>query len=515
MGRATDRPNMLLVMTDQQKATSLGLYGNPDVRAPALEALAGRGTLYRWAYTPHPLCVPARVSLWTGRYPHQHGSRSNEVLMPEGEPHAGRLLKEAGYTLALCGKNHCFRPPDLCLFDHVYLAGHTGPTGPEGDPGVAEARRFFREHDFRPRTAAHAIDYPRERCASWLIADHVIGLLEAQAAGRIRGPLCVWMSLPDPHPPYAAPAPYASAFDPAGITLPPWREGELEGKPQRQRFFHRLSRFDTATEAEIRRATAMYYAQVAFADDCLGRVLGALDRLGQRERTVVAFTSDHGDYAGEHRMLTKSGAMYDCLTRVPLVLSWPGTLPEGETRDELVSTIDVAPTLLRLAGVEAPPPLAGALGGGGQTRLLPGAHAACGLAVSDAPPRDAVFAEYGAGGPYVSDLADLGARARPGDAHPRLPYLRARECEGRLTMVRAGRWKYAYDPGDPVDELYDLQADPWELVNLAARRANAATVQDLRRRLLEWSLRTQDPRPVPLYFDLSTFESTATPSYPA
>ena len=134
------KPNLLVVMTDQQKATSLSAYGNPDVRTPAFDALAGDGLLYRWAFTPHPLCVPARTSFWTGRYPHQHGSRSNEILMREGQEHAARVLREASYRLALIGKNHCFRPADLQCFDHTSFAGHTGPQGAESEPGVAEAR---------------------------------------------------------------------------------------------------------------------------------------------------------------------------------------------------------------------------------------------------------------------------------------------------------------------------------------------------------------------------------------
>jgi arylsulfatase A-like enzyme len=501
------RPNLLVVMTDQQKATSLGLYGNPDLRTPALEEMAGRGLLYRHAFTPHPLCVPARVSLWTGRYPHQHGSRSNEIFMPENEPHAARVLKQAGYTLALVGKNHCFRKNDLALFDHVYLAGHTGPQGAEDLLGVAEARRFYKEYDFRPRWAAHAIDYPRERCAAWLIAERVRELFQAQKEGRITGPLCAWMSIPDPHPPYAAPEPYASQLDPEALSLPPWVEGEFSesgGKPQRQRFFHALSRWSEATEVDIRRALGMYYAQSAFADECFGRVTSEIERLGLAQGTIVAFTSDHGDYAGEHRMMTKSSSMYDCMTRVPLVLSWPGTLPEGRTQDELVTTIDVVPTLLRLAGVEAPPAL---------TVDAVNARGLPGTGTGSLPAREAVFAEYAAGGPYVSEIAsDLMDVDRTGGV-PRLPYLRARECEGRLKMVRTQRWKYVYDPGDPIDELYDLAADPWELTNLAARPDCAATVTEMRKHLLDWSLETEDPRPVPLHYNLTTFEHTETPTH--
>src|SRR5688500_10725129 len=165
------------------------------------------------------------------------------MLMPENEPHGARVLKEAGYTMALVGKNHCFPKDDLALFDHVYLAGHTGPQGTEDGQGVPEARRFYKEKDFRARWAAHAIDYPRERCAAWLIAERVRELFQAQKEERVGGPLCVWMSIPDPHPPYAAPEPYASQFDAASLTLPPWSEAEFldtGAKPQRQRFFHAL-----------------------------------------------------------------------------------------------------------------------------------------------------------------------------------------------------------------------------------------------------------------------------------
>jgi arylsulfatase A-like enzyme len=511
MGSTARRPNIVLVMTDQQKATSIGLYGNRDVRTPALEGLAGDGLLYQWAFTPQPLCIPARVSVWTGRYPHQTGSRHNRTPMPLGEPHGARLLRDAGYRLALIGKNHCFQPPDLELFAHTYFAGHTGPSGEIGSPGVAEARAFYRSHNFVPRLLAHAIPYTRERCAGWLIADRVIELLELQAAGLIQEPLCIWMSIPDPHPPYAAPQPYASAFEPESIALPPWRAGELEHKPERQRLFYRLSRCDVATEVDLRRAVAMYYAQIAFADDCLGRVLSAIDRLGQREQTIVAFTSDHGDFAGEHRMMLKSGSMYDCLTRVPLVVSWPGTIPSGRRQEELVSTLDLVPSLLTLAGVRVPAQMSAA-------RPLPGLRAA--LGIGEAEPRGAVFAEYGAGGSYTrmsdlskvppEELAPQGVRLFPG-----LPLLQPIEGEGRLSMVRTHRWKYVYDPGDPLDELYDLAIDPWELENVARHPDKHHIVQQMRRLLLDWSITTADGKPVPLHYNSETLQPTQEPQYPS
>jgi arylsulfatase A-like enzyme len=136
MAERSDLPNVLVIMADQLKATASHLYGNTFCETPALARLAREGVLFEHAFTPHPLCVPARVSLWTSQYPHSHGSRRNQTLMPEGAVHAFRLWKEAGYTTGLIGKNHCFeRAEDLALFDtwceisHVYSDNTPPPRG--------------------------------------------------------------------------------------------------------------------------------------------------------------------------------------------------------------------------------------------------------------------------------------------------------------------------------------------------------------------------------------------------
>ena len=130
------RPNVLLLMTDQQKATASELYGGP-VRTPHLARIAAQGVLYERAYTPHPLCVPARVSLWTGRWPHAHGARTNETPMPRAETHLAQLLHGAGYRLGHFGKNHCFTQEDFdACFDRTFFAGH----GDRFEPGVTMVR---------------------------------------------------------------------------------------------------------------------------------------------------------------------------------------------------------------------------------------------------------------------------------------------------------------------------------------------------------------------------------------
>jgi arylsulfatase A-like enzyme len=499
-----DRPNILILMTDQQKATAIGLYGNPDVPTPALERLAARGVRYDRCYTPHPLCVPARVSLWTGRYPHRHGARTNEIPMPPEERHLARILHEAGYTLALFGKDHCFRPADEALFAHRHAFSHGGPDETETEEEAA-AVRWIRSGEPGLEGEATGIDptiygrprinpYPAESCPTALLARRAVRFIEEHPPEE---PFCAWVSFPDPHEPYQCPLPYAALHPPGGLTLPPWRRGEADDAMERTRVFRHLFGSDRLSEAQIRLTMSVYYGMIRFVDDAVGRILDALDRRGLAEGTIVVFCSDHGDYAGEHHAAVKSAAFYDCLTRVPLLLSWPGRLPEGATDRNLVSLLDVLPTCLGLAGVPVPPGLDG--------RMLPGTGAD--------PPRDAVFAEYGAGGPRLrlADLPRLLAEPWPGP----VPLLRWREAEGHPAMVRMDRYKYVYDPDDETDELYDLEADPWELTNRARDPAYAAMRGRLRDRLLDWALRTQGGSPAPLYFDPATGRNAPEPFVPA
>ena len=149
----TDRPNVIVIMTDQQKATASHLYGSPFCETPSMARLAHEGVLFQHAFTPHPLCVPARVSLWTSRYPHAHGARRNETLMPSGTTHAFQLWKAAGYRTGLIGKNHCFQQAeDLALFDVWCDISHGGPTGSGETRGMPW---------FRPLEGIRAAHAPR------------------------------------------------------------------------------------------------------------------------------------------------------------------------------------------------------------------------------------------------------------------------------------------------------------------------------------------------------------------
>jgi choline-sulfatase len=225
---------------------------------------------------------------------------------------------------------------------------------------------------------------------------------------------------------------------------------------------------------------SVYYGMVRFVDDGLKQILNALENLGLREKTIVVFCSDHGDFMGEHGMQCKGGVFYDCLTRVPLIISWPGHIISGARDNSMVSLIDVVPTLLQLQGMDVPRSMHG--------QSLP--------TVTNAIPRNAAFSEYGAGGPPFR-MADLERMAHPFGRHTLIQSLQWREAEGRRKMVRTRDWKYVHDPMGDRDELYDLKRDPWELQNVSDVKANKDVLAEMRLCLADWSISTEDARPVP------------------
>lgn len=490
----TTRPNILVIMSDQMKATASHLYGNPFCETPSMARLAGEGVLFENAFTPHPLCVPARVSLWTSQWPHSHGSRRNQTLMPPDATHAFALWKGAGYQLGLIGKNHCFeQPEDLDLFDvwceigHGWLDANAQTKGmPWFRPieGIREAHALRRTMEKQSPRFGYAIsDAPLEDQSTGLIAGQTVRFLEQHGDE----PFALWVSFPDPHEPWVAPRRYAELFPPERIQLPPWRDGEFEGDevPERNRVLYQILGMEEDAIEDVYGVMGVYYGMVRFLDDGIGQILDALERTGLRENTIVVFCADHGDFMGEHRMTCKGGVFYDCLTHVPLIVSWPGHIAEGVRDHGMVNLVDIVPTLLRLQGMGVPRSMHG-------NSLLDAQGGS-----QSAVPRDATFSEYGAGGPPFT-LPDLDAFAQPYGRDALIRSLQWREAEGRRKMVRTRAWKYVHDPVGDKDELYDLDNDPWELVNVVNDPANRAVVADMQRRLADWSIATEDAKPVPL-----------------
>ncbi len=486
-----NRPNIIVIMADQMKATASHLYGSSFCETPSLERLAKQGVLYKHAVTPHPLCVPARISFWTSQYPHTHRGRRNQTLMPAGADHAFRHWKQEGYCTGLIGKNHCFvDPADHDLFDVWCEISHNGipkdAFGPKGMDWFRPADAIHAAHSVRrqmPTVSRHfsyaVSDYPLEDYSTGLVSGQTVRFLEEHG----EDPFALWVSIPDPHTPFEAPKQYTDMYSEDVVEMPPFRQGEFTDgtAPERNRVLYEMIGMTDDDEKDKRGVVGVYHAMVRFIDDGVGQILDALDRLNLRENTIVVFCADHGDFSGEHNMIAKGGAFYDCLTRVPLIVSWPGHAPEGVTDESMANLIDIVPTLFELQGLDQEKSFEGA--------PLP--------TVTDARPREAAFSEYGAGGPAfgLNELHQLpGPYGRPAMGKS----LQWREAEGRRKMVRTPEWKYVHDPMGDLDELYDLVNDPWELTNVVAEEPHAGVLAALKLRLGDWSIGTEDGKVVPL-----------------
>jgi arylsulfatase A-like enzyme len=266
--------------------------------------------------------------------------------------------------------------------------------------------------------------------------------------------------------------PYDTRYDPARLTYPTQDPPDAR-KPAAQR----QTAIDMGTwgapGAELRRALAHYYGMVNLLDDQVARVLDHLERHGRLRDTIVIYTSDHGDYAGEHGMWGKSATLYDCLVRVPLIIAGPdGLLPTGRAFDGMTQSIDVLPTLLTLLGVPVPENVHGLP----LQPLWDGSPPARG----DDPGRsdfDIAFAQAGAFSPARARTSNVPAGPPASGRHRQL-----------AAMARTAEWKLVYTPGRETQELYDLSADPWELQNRYGDLALAAVAGHLQQRIFDWLL---------------------------
>ena len=450
-------PNIVLLMADQQKATSLGLYGNPDVHTPVLDALAARGLLARHYFVQHPLCFPSRATIMTGLYPHTHGVFSNSGPMPADEQVMAELLRDAGYQTGTVGHFHKTSGGDRG-FEYVYDMGD-GILGALWRERTAVAQSQPRRVQHMVVTTAH----PPDEDLNGRMTE--LGLQFLDQADRSQ-PFFLQIAWIDPHPPYFAPVPYDTMYDRDALTLPPQETGFAEKPLAQRQTAQAMGTFD-APEAEIRDALAYYYGMVSHLDAQVGRVVDYLEQHGLADNTVLVYTADHGDYAGEHGMFGKSCTLYDCLVRVPLLLVGPDDrVPQGRVLGGLTQSVDLLPTLLELAGVAAPEHAHGR----SWRRAWDGA---------DDARFDTAFAQVGAQSPQ---MANDPAR---GNNLPFGPPASGRQVE-LTSMIRTAEWKLVHTPGREINELYHLTTDPWELHNVYARERDGPIVANLLRRLHDW-----------------------------
>ena len=319
------RPNILVIMSDEHAPMYSHAYGHPRIETPHMDALAAGGTLFQDAYCPSPLCVPSRAAFVSGKHVHRIGAYDNGAPFPSETVTFPHLLRGAGYEVVLDGKMHFVGPDTLHGFGaQLTRDAHRDPDSPtitgrewsdpilRAGPAPGSASRAPARAGRRTWTSTTRW---RRRPWSWM---------RARGAGGRRGdPWCLVAGFLAPHFPLIVPAPYFDRYYPDNVDLPAFPPDHLAGQhPAHERVRRTFNLYDY-TEEQIRVARAAYYGLVTYMDDKIGRLVGALRETGQLEDTLVVYTSDHGELAGDHGLWWKN-SFYEQASRVPLILSWPG-----------------------------------------------------------------------------------------------------------------------------------------------------------------------------------------------
>ncbi len=424
------RPNVLLLLTDQQTLRAMSIYGNPYLHTPNMDTLARSGVRFSISYCTAPVCGPARSSIVTGRMPHETGVVLNGETPDPSLPNLGQIFRQANYETAWAGKWHLPasypRPPNGTIpgFDYLHVPEGTGfAIGDQTDAAVVDqAVSFLKQDHDRPWLLAVSLHNPHDIC--WWVRDEPIQPVN--------------IDLLPPLPDNFAIAPDESEF------LADCRVPKKYGVEQQY-----TADWDAT---QWRAYLYAYYRLTEQVDRCIGRVLNALRAADAAKNTLVVFTSDHGEGVAGHQFIVKL-TPYDGATTVPLICSWPGVIPaEREDAEHPVSAIDIVPTLCDYAQVAAPPVTGVSLRpwieGTGDTKR-----------------------EY-----VVCELSPFRTQPRR---------------QGRI--LRTHRFKYlAFTDGARPEMLFDMQADPGETRNLAYQADYAAELKRHRDLLRDWLRQTED-----------------------
>lgn len=456
---AADRPNVLLMVSDDLNA-SLGCYGHPQVKTPNLDRLAARGVRFEHAYCQYPLCGPSRNSFLTGLYPNRTGILGNAQIFRQTIPaHVSlpQAFRQQGYLAVRIGKLYHYNVPNS-----IGTNGHDDPASWEIETNPAGVDRLDEEPfiysltpgQFGGTLSWHASDKPDEKHTDGLEAADAEWVLE-RCAKHPERPFFLAVGFFRPHTPYVSPKPYFDKYPAAEIPLVQNVAEDQKDIPKAALMSYKKEQ-DKLTDDLRRQAKQAYFASISFMDVQAGRVLDALDRLGLAKNTIVIFTSDHGYHLGEHGLWQKQSLFEGC-ARVPFIMAGPGVAQPGSVAAAPVGLIDLYPTLTDLAGVKSSAPTQG-------QSLAPM------LKDVSQPGRGFAITEVVRGGGFKR----FGASPAVGDD--------VRRFFGY--SIRVPRWRYTeWDEGKEGRELYDEDADPQEITNLAEKPEHAATVAELSQKL--------------------------------
>ena len=480
------RPNLLFIFTDQQRADTLECYGNTLVQAPNLNALARESFVFESAYVSAPLCTPSRSTIMTGLYPHTHGAIANNVPLSSEHKTIAELVSDE-YLCAYYGKWHLGdevvpqRGFKRWLSIEDYYRQYYSRK--EYLSRFSDYHHYLVDNGFEPDAESEGARVFSRPFAAVVPQEHTkASYLGREAARFIREvgdrPFALYVNFLEPPPPYDGPLNDMYSRDDLG-TGPHFLQKPPENASRRHRIRAEFYKsgvhqdHDLSTEAGWRELRARYLGNVTLMDRAVGTVLKALDESGLADNTIVAFTSEHGDLLGDHGILQKS-MLYEEAIKVPLMLRAPWLGTEGRIVKGRISHVDLAPTLLDLMGEPLPPQLQGE----SRVPVLRGQSSLDGNDVvvqwHDPPGRDHARHTMTVPEDEMSQLAGMPWR----------------------TIISGDGWKLNVSAGDQC-ELHDLNADPYEQVNLFDEPSQQDRVRDLASRLSAWQERTGDTAPLP------------------
>lgn len=479
-----NKPNVVIFMTDQQRADIRKSRGFSLDTMPFLDQWRENGIDFDCAYTSNPICLAARSSLFTGRYPSCHGVRTNQnvedVLYTKD---ILDVLKDNGYVTCLCGKNHTYRDPSVD-FDYDWPTNHLGITKDqcrsEGEMQLSDALDNESRFIDLQSTAPGGIEaqHPYRNVTD---AFHFMDIVKGK-------PFFLWVSLAEPHNPYQVPAPYFDLFPPASLPQITTKVDDLKKKGIKYKFVNEMwdKILGTCHEDRILRDRSNYYGMLRLIDDQFRRFIKGLEERKLDENTIVIYLSDHGDFVGEYGLMRKGPGLPEVLTHIPMIWCGPGIKRQPVDVTHFVSIIDVFPTLCDLIGVEIP------FGVQGKS-LVPL------LQQKDIPEKEfkVAYSESGFGGLYF-DSQDALTPQQEGACNDwdTFDCLDTWTQSGQERMLRKGDWKIQEDMlGNGF--LYNLKEDPFETHNLFDDPQFVQVKADMLQELVAASLRACDPLPPP------------------
>ena len=468
--RIVGRPNVLFIMTDQQRFDCLGANGNNIVKTPNLDKLASQSANFTNTFVQAPVCVPSRVSYFTGRYPHCHKNRVNYTPCDAREVFLQRIFHDAGYQTGQVGKLHYYPPTAdharSTGWDHVQLDDGVEKTDPFSDyvhwKHANDPQKTVSYNAVARNTPAGTnpfrgiVEY--QYSPTWWTGMRSSEMLKDFSTST--RPFFMFSSFFKPHSPHTIPEPFDAQYNKFEIPLPPRMALEdIRKLPMPlQRHILRGTPVYNMDRDRLQWIYRSYYGAISMVDEQVGKILHALDESGKADDTIVVFASDHGDQLLEHGLEGKN-VFFESSIRVPLLIRWPRRFQPGK-RADLTESIDLAPTLLELCGFPVPNNMQG--------RSL----------LRNDQPREMVFSEN-----IIPEVITGGA--------VNFFYTKGKGVAGILhpdaKMVRTRKWKFNHYPGEG-GELYDLVNDPEETRNLFIDPERKGIVSDLKGAILDWQI---------------------------